>query len=239
MVIRRRALPSGAFALLLTLALVSLSGCGGSDAVGPTTSAPSVTTSLPPDGRVGVSYSQTLAARGGDGSYSWTITSGALPVGLSLSAAGTISGTPTAAAAATFTVQVSSAGLTGTASLTITVAAPLDVSGVWTATIPGIPSSPEDGSTFFTLTLVQSGSVLTGSHSFTNTLGDAGSRPISGTLSQADGSLILTYTTYIWPCEDSTTTLTGTVTSTTVGSEMNVEQLTRCGQSARFPYTKQ
>ncbi len=68
----------------------------------------SITTSSPlPAGTVGVTYSQTLAATGGSGHYTWSVTGGALPAGLSLTAAtGAISGQPTAAGASNFTIQV-------------------------------------------------------------------------------------------------------------------------------------
>ena len=50
-------------------------------------------------------YSQTLAATGGNGTYTWAVTSGALPPGLSLAAAtGIISGTPTVPG--TYTISV-------------------------------------------------------------------------------------------------------------------------------------
>ncbi len=48
-----------------------------------------------PEGQVGEAYSATLSATGGSGSATWSLTSGALPPGLSLSAEGVISGTPT------------------------------------------------------------------------------------------------------------------------------------------------
>ena len=187
------------------------------------TSAPTVTTSSLPGGTVGVAYSQTLAATGGDGSYSWTISSGVLPAGLSLSAAGTISGTPTAAGAATFTVQVTSAGLSGTASLTITVAAQLDISGVWTSTLDGTVIHNEDGTgqtTSLTFTLVQSGSVVTGSHDFTDSLSRSGSSTVSGTFT--GGSLSLTFADFDPQCGGRTLTSTATVTSTTAGSTMTM-----------------
>src|SRR5262249_52157321 len=68
----------------------------------------SITTSSLPSGQVGTSYSATLAATGGIAPYSWSITSGTLPDGLSLNAStGAISGTPTAAASnMPLTVQV-------------------------------------------------------------------------------------------------------------------------------------
>ncbi|MFC1725508.1 DPP IV N-terminal domain-containing protein [candidate division KSB1 bacterium] len=61
-----------------------------------------------PDGSQGVMYSHTLQATGGTGSYYWSIDSGNLPPGLSLSTAGTISGTPTQYSTNpyTFTVKV-------------------------------------------------------------------------------------------------------------------------------------
>jgi len=60
-----------------------------------------------PNAIVGVPYTQTLQATGGIGPYTYAITSGALPAGLSLaSTTGVISGTPTAAGAVSFTVTV-------------------------------------------------------------------------------------------------------------------------------------
>ncbi|MHC4713164.1 MAG: putative Ig domain-containing protein, partial [Planctomycetota bacterium] len=66
-----------------------------------------VTTTSLPDGQVGVSYSQTVSATGGDTPYTWSVVSGSLPAGLSLgSSTGTISGTPTAYGTSNFTVEV-------------------------------------------------------------------------------------------------------------------------------------
>lgn len=49
-----------------------------------------------PDGIQGDGYSYNLTAQGGTGAYTWSITSGALPAGLSLNtSSGLISGTPT------------------------------------------------------------------------------------------------------------------------------------------------
>lgn len=83
-----------------------------------------VTTSSLPGGTVAAPYSQTLAASGGTSPYTWSIASGALPRGLTLSSAGVISGTPTAAATSPFTVKATdSAGATATAALSIVVSA--------------------------------------------------------------------------------------------------------------------
>ena len=53
-----------------------------------------VTTSSLPGGTVTVAYNQTLAASGGTGGYTWSMTAGALPTSLTLSTGGVISGTP-------------------------------------------------------------------------------------------------------------------------------------------------
>ena len=70
-------------------------------------SVPEIVTTTLPSGEVGVLYSETLAATGGDGALVWTLASGSLPDGLSLSADGTIAGTPTTEGSSTFTVRVS------------------------------------------------------------------------------------------------------------------------------------
>jgi hypothetical protein len=85
---------------------------------------PSVSTSSLPAGTVATPYSQTLQASGGAGSLTWSLASGTLPNGLSLSAGGVISGTPTATGTSNFTVQVTDSGspaLSATKQLTITV----------------------------------------------------------------------------------------------------------------------
>lgn len=56
--------------------------------------------------RTGFIYNTTLVAIGGTTPYTWTVSDGALPDGLSLSTDGVISGTPTSAGTSTFTVQV-------------------------------------------------------------------------------------------------------------------------------------
>lgn len=59
------------------------------------------------DGEVGVAFAPiTLAATGGVEPYHWTVSVGALPGGLTLSAAGVISGTPAANGFFQFSVQV-------------------------------------------------------------------------------------------------------------------------------------
>jgi parallel beta-helix repeat protein len=84
-----------------------------------------ITTTSLPAGEVGVAYSQNLAATGGTLPYSWSILSGTLPSGLTLSGS-TISGTPNVAGTANFTIRATdSTGptpRTSEVSLSITVA---------------------------------------------------------------------------------------------------------------------
>jgi hypothetical protein len=85
--------------------------------------APTIQTSSLPPGEPGVPYSAQLVATGGTGTYSWSLTDGALPDGLTLSADGAVSGTPTALGSATFTVRVTDEGAaTHTRPFTIVVA---------------------------------------------------------------------------------------------------------------------
>ena len=59
-----------------------------------------------PAGTMGTVYSQNLMAAGGSGQYTWTLTGGSLPAGLTLAQNGAITGMPTAAGTATFTAKV-------------------------------------------------------------------------------------------------------------------------------------
>jgi dienelactone hydrolase len=64
------------------------------------------TTPAPPAGAQGSPYPGfTFTATGGSQPISWSVVSGALPAGLSLSAAGLLSGTPTGNTSSTFTVK--------------------------------------------------------------------------------------------------------------------------------------
>jgi hypothetical protein len=80
-----------------------------------------ITTGALPGGTVGASYSASLQASGGSGSYQWSVTAGQLPPGLSLAPGGTISGTPTTAGTFNFTVQVVSGTLSAQQALSISV----------------------------------------------------------------------------------------------------------------------
>ncbi|HXI84313.1 MAG TPA: putative Ig domain-containing protein, partial [Verrucomicrobiae bacterium] len=84
---------------------------------------PTIATASPlPAATVGVAYSGTFTATGGTSPYVWSISAGSLPAGLTLSSGGVVSGTPTTATTASFTVKVTGAnGLSSTKSFTLTV----------------------------------------------------------------------------------------------------------------------
>jgi hypothetical protein len=70
-------------------------------------SPPVITTTSLPGGTVGTSYDQTLQATSGIAPYTWSVTSGTLPPGLSLNTkTGEITGAPTQPGSFSFTVQV-------------------------------------------------------------------------------------------------------------------------------------
>jgi len=99
-------------------------GAAGCDAGAYQVAQPKITTSSLPSAEVGQSYSESLAASGGVSPFSFSITAGALPAGLTLSSSGTISGTPTSASSSTFTVVVTdSYGFSSTTQLSLSVAA--------------------------------------------------------------------------------------------------------------------
>ncbi len=146
----------------------------------------SVTTTSLPNAPAGAAYSQALAATGGTGTYTWDISAGSLPTGLTLDAAtGTISGTPSGSGIASFTVRAtddSNPGRAGTADLTIEVlAAP-------TITTAGLPEGVTG--TAYSATLVASGG--TGPYTFAV---KTGTLPDGITLTAATGALGGTPTT--------------------------------------------
>ena len=85
---------------------------------------PNITTTTLQGGTVGQAYNQTLRATGGLGALTWSVTGGSLPAGLTLTSAGTISGTPAAAETSNFTVTATDTfGQSDTQDLSIAVSA--------------------------------------------------------------------------------------------------------------------
>jgi 6-phosphogluconolactonase (cycloisomerase 2 family) len=87
---------------------------------------PTLTSSATLHGTASSGFSSKLTAGGGNAPYTWTVSSGSLPAGLTLNAAtGAITGTPTTAGTSSFTVRITDQSLptaqTGTATISITV----------------------------------------------------------------------------------------------------------------------
>jgi len=138
----------GIIALAAIIGIVALS-C---DEGAPTP--PTVTTASLPGGMVGTAYTATLAATG-DTPITWSIDSGSLPAGLTLAAAtGVISGTPTAAGTATFTVKATNDAGDGTRALSIVISpAPPTIDVIQTITVDSAPIGFETD----TITLINEG----------------------------------------------------------------------------------
>ena len=90
-----------------------------------TTSCPTITVAPAslPNGQVGVSYTQTVSASGGTGTYAYAVSSGNLPTNLSLNpASGLISGMPSANGVFNFSITATdSFGCTGVKAYSVTV----------------------------------------------------------------------------------------------------------------------
>ncbi|MCB1275934.1 GEVED domain-containing protein [Prosthecobacter sp.] len=80
-----------------------------------------------PNSTVGTAYSQTLSATGGAAAYTYSVSSGTLPAGLTLNAStGVIGGVPSSATTATFTIRATDAnGCSGTRDYTISSGCPV------------------------------------------------------------------------------------------------------------------
>lgn len=95
--------------------------------VGPTGFAITIAPPIPPvlistpsplsPGTEGVPYGASMAATGGVPPYTWTLASGVFPAGISMNAAGNITGTPTAAGTTSPNIRVTDSALTTTTKL--------------------------------------------------------------------------------------------------------------------------
>lgn len=100
--------------------------------------APTVTltpTSLA-NGTIATPYSANITASGGSAPYTYSLSSGSLPGGLTLSNGGSLSGTPSAAGSFSFTVQATdNTGFTGSRLYNLSVASQAPVTGAVNATV--------------------------------------------------------------------------------------------------------
>jgi hypothetical protein len=86
------------------------------------------TSPAPPKSEVGVPFTATLTATGGNGTFTWALAGGALPTGVALGADGTIAGRPLASGRFPFVVSVTDGeARVTTLEATLTVAAKLGI----------------------------------------------------------------------------------------------------------------
>ncbi len=157
-------------------------------------------TSLPA-ATYGTSYSSTITASGGTAPYTYAISTGSLPAGLTLSAPGTISGVPTVTGIFGFTIKATdSQSFTGTqnyilsintATLTITANNSTKVYGTVNPAFTGTVTGVENGDSFtesFTTTATVSSPV--GSYAIVPSV--TGADLADYTQSVTDGTLTVT-----------------------------------------------
>ena len=129
-----------------------------------------LTFSAPPSGVVGTAYTDTLTAAGGTSPYTFSVSAGTLPAGLTLNAStGVVSGTPTTAGTSNFTVKVTDAN-----SKTATFATSINIlSSVLTLAVTASAATAAPGGTVsYTITATNSGQVALTGATFTDSLSD-------------------------------------------------------------------
>jgi hypothetical protein len=114
--------PTAAGSFNFTITATDANGATASQAFDVTVAAaPTISPTVLPDAVVNTPYSQQLNVSGGTGPFTWSVSSGSLPAGLTLdSGTGLISGTPTTVGSSTFTVTVTDS-LGGVASQQYTI----------------------------------------------------------------------------------------------------------------------
>jgi hypothetical protein len=157
------------------------------------------------NGTYGTVYSQTITATatgGAAGPFTFAVTAGALPPGLSLASAGALSGTATAAGSFSFTVTATdSAGFTASQSYTLTIAqADLYVTAAVnsktygqtasdTGTLSGVVNGDSITASFASAGDAASAPVGTGSYTITATLADPNNQLANYTVHETDAIL--------------------------------------------------
>lgn len=154
-----------------------------------------------PNAIAGVAYNQAFSATGATAPYSYQITSGSLPAGLTLSSVGALTGSPTAAGSFSFTVQATDANnFTGSLAHNLVVLPP---------TLSVAPTTLPSGSrgTAYSQTLSASG----GNAPYTFAI-KSGNLPPGMTLTAGTGAIRGT------PTESGSYAFTVSVTDSTTGT---------------------
>ncbi len=217
---------SGSFPITVTA--TDSNGCTGSDTFTLTIGCQTITVTNPAvsTGTAGTPFSQTFTQSGANGTATFSLASGTLPAGMSLSASGVLSGTPTQTGSFPITVKVTdSNGCTGTgptytlviACQTITVSNPATTTGtVGTPFSQTFTQSGANGTaTFSTASTLPAGMSLSASGVLSGTPTQPGTFPITVTVTDSNGCTGTgpTYTLVI-VCQTITVTNPATTTGT-------------------------
>ncbi len=189
---------SGAFPITVTA--TDSNGCTGSVSVTLTIGCQTITVTNPAvsSGTAGTPFSQTFTQSGANGTATFSLASGTLPSGLTLSTSGVLSGTPMQTGSFPITVKVTDAnGCTGTgptynlviACQTITVTNPATSTG--TVGTPFSQTFTQSGAigtaTFSTSSALPTGLTLSASGVLSGTPTQTGSFPIVVTVTDSNG----------------------------------------------------
>ncbi|MCF1432628.1 hemagglutinin [Agrobacterium vitis] len=201
---------------------------------------------------VGTAYSETVTASGGTSPYTYAVSSGTLPAGMSLNTStGEISGTPTTAGSASFTISATDANsATSSASYSLAVAAGLPgaptigsaTAGNSQATVSFTAPVSNGGAaiTIYTVTASPGGATATGSASPITVTGLANGTAYTftvtatnsvgtGTASAATSSVTPTAPTFTF------SPASGALTAATVGTAYS-ETVTVSGGTSPYTY---
>ncbi len=200
-----------------------------------------------PGGTVAAAYNQVISQTGGTGVFTYTVTAGALPLGVTLNTNGTLSGTPLVAGTYNFTVTGTNGTCSGSAAYTLVIGCP---------TITVNPATLPNGTlgTAYSQTVTQTGGG-TGGYTFTVTSGTLPNGLTLGTNGTLSGipTLVGSYTftvtatgtqstctgtrTYTIVISCPTITINpATIANTTSGSTVNVP-FSQVGGTGAFTYT--
>ena len=216
------------------------------------TSSVTFTFPAPPSGTVGRPYSVTLTAAGGTTPYTWSISAGSLPAGLTLNAStGVVSGTPTTAGTSNFTAKITDAqSKTATFATSITI-----LSSMLTVAVSASPATvAPGGKVSYTITATNSGQTALTGATFTDPLTDvlddasynSDASATAGSVSFASPNLTwtgnlavgasatITFSVTVNNPDTGNKTLASTVTSTTSSSNCASGSTdTRCSSSVK------
>lgn len=207
-----------------------------------------------PTGMVGTAYTQPITASGGTSPYTYAVTAGTLPTGLTLTSAGVLSGTPTTAGSSPVTITATDANGCPASIVYTLVVAPVAVCPVITLSPVVLPSGmiavaysqpiTASGGTapyVFTLTLgtLPAGLTLTPAGLLSGTPTTVGSSNVSIRGTDANGCFAtVAYVIVITPaavCPVLTLT-PATLPNAAVGTAYS-QQLTAAGGLAPYIYT--